>query len=100
MPVLQELKEIMGVIPEKLDTGFQNTSASIAATTVAPTQETVTAQVNRENPTMTKKEVDNIVQQRMKDYSKTEATGVVAKLDQLIDLLKGYSGENVMVKTI
>jgi hypothetical protein len=49
---------------------------------------------------MTKKEVDNIVQQRMKDYSKTEATGVVAKLDQLIDLLKGYSGENVMVKTI
>jgi hypothetical protein len=100
MPVLQELKEIMGVIPEKLDTGFQNTSASIAATTVAPTQETVTAQVNRENPSMTKKEVDNIVQQRMKDYSKTEATGVVAKLDQLIDLLKGYSGENVMVKTV
>lgn len=100
MPVLQELKEIMGVIPEKLDTGFQNTSASIAATTVAPTQESVKAQVNRENPSMTKKEVDNIVQQRMKDYSKTEATGVVAKLDQLIELLKGYSGENVRVKTI
>ena len=100
MPVLQELKEIMEAIPEKLDTGFQNTSASIAATTVAPTQETVTAQVNRENPTMTKKEIDNIVQQRMKDYSQNEANGVTAKLDQLIDLLKGYSGENVMVKTI
>lgn len=100
MPVLQELKEIMSEIPDKLDTGFQNTSASIAATTVAPTTETVTAQVNRENPAMTKKEVDTIVQQRMKDYSKTEATGVTAKLDQLIDLLKGYSGENVMVKTV
>jgi hypothetical protein len=100
MPVLQELKEIMGAIPEKLDTGFQNTSASIAATTVTPTQEAVTAQVSRENPTMTKKEVDNIVQQRMKDYSKTEATGVAAKLDQLINLLKGYSGENVRVKTV
>lgn len=100
MPILEDLKEIMGIIPEKLETGFQNTSASIAATTTTPTTENVTAQVNRENPNMDKQQVDNLVQQRLKEYSKNSANGVVAKMDQLIDLLKGYSGEHVQVHTV
>ena len=100
MPVLQELKEIMGVLPEKLDTGFQNTSASIAATTVAPTQSSMTEQVARENPNMNKQQVDQLVQRRLKEYSKNESNGVVAKMDQLINLLKGYSGDKVKVQTV
>ena len=100
MPVLQELKEIMGQVPEKLDSGFQNTSASIAATTTAPTSANITAQVNRENPNLSKDEVDNIVKTRLNERAKMDANGTIAKLDELLSLLKGYSGENVIVQTV
>lgn len=99
MPVLEELKKIMEQIPEKLDVGFQNTSASIAATTETPTEEGVAAQVGRENPALTKKDVDSIVKQRMTAHSKRESNGVVAKLDELISLLKGNGG-TVEVRTV
>lgn len=100
MPVLEELKDIMEKVPEKLDTGFQNTSASIAATTAIPNESNVAAQVSRENPSMNKQQVDQLVQQRLKDYSKKESNGVASKLDELINLLKGYSGERVQVQTV
>lgn len=100
MPILQELKEIMGQVPEKLDTGFQNTSASIAATTYAPTTANVTEQVNRENPKLSKEEVDNIVKTRLNERAKADANSTISKLDELISLLKGYSGDNVIVKTL
>jgi hypothetical protein len=100
MPILEELKDIMEKVPEKLDTGFQNTSASIAATTATPTESTVAAQVSRENPSMNKQQVDRLVQQRLNDYSKKEANSVNSKLDELINLLKGYSGEHVQVQTV
>lgn len=100
MPILQELKEIMGQVPEKLDTGFQNTSASIAATTYAPTTANVTEQVNRENPNLSKEEVDNIVKTRLNEKAKADANSTISKLDELISLLKGYSGDNVIVKTL
>ena len=100
MPILEELKEIMEKVPEKLDTGFQNTSASIAATTVAPTTSNVTAQVRRENPNMTAEEVSKIVDSRMKEHANTTANSTVAKIDELLSLLKGFSGEHVVVQTI
>jgi cytochrome c556 len=100
MPILQELKEIMGQVPEKLDTGFQNTSASIAATTYAPTTANVTEQVNRENPNLTKEEVETIVKTRLNEKAKSDANSTMSKLDELISLLKGYSGDNVIVKTV
>lgn len=99
LPVLEELKEVMGVLPEKIDTGFQNTSASIAATTAPPTTENITAQINRENPNLSKDETDKMVNNRMSEKAKIESTGVAAKLDQLISLLKGY-GETVVVRTV
>lgn len=100
MPILEELKEIMEKVPEKLDTGFQNTSASIAATTVAPTTSNVTAQVRRENPNMTAEEVSRIVDSRMKEHASTNANSTVAKIDELLSLLRGFSGEHVVVQTI
>lgn len=100
LPVLEDLKEVMGVLPEKIDSGFQNTSASIAATNAAPTTENVTAQVNRENPNLTKEEIDAMVKTRINEKAQADANGVSAKLDELISLLKGFSGENVVVKTI
>lgn len=100
LPVLEELKEVMNVIPEKIDVGFQSTSASIAATTAAPTKENVTAQVNRENPNLTADEVDKIVTTRMNEKATTDANGVAAKLDEMITLLKGFGSGYVTVKTI
>lgn len=100
VPVLENLREILQEIPDKLDDGFQNTSASIAATTAPATRENITAQVNRENPSMTPEEVTSMVDQRMAEKAKSESTGVAAKLDELISLLKGYGSENVIVQTI
>ena len=100
MPVLEELKEIMEQIPEKLDTGFQNTSASIAATSAPTTRENVEAQARRENPNITPEEVKKVVDSRMSEKAKQDATGMISKLDELISLLKGYGGENVIVQTV
>lgn len=100
MPILEELKEIMEKVPGKLDVGFQNTSASIAATTIAPTTDNVTAQIERENPSMKREDVDKLVQARMKEHATAEANSTASKIDELISLLKGFSGEHVVVQTI
>lgn len=100
LPVLTELKEVMTSVPEELKIGFQNTSASIAATNAPATKENITAQVNRENSNLTASEVDKIVTNRMNEKAKSDANSVASKLDELIGLLKGYSGERVIVQTI
>ena len=100
LPVLEDLKTIVSTVPDKIDVGFQSTSASIAATTAAPTKENVTAQVNRENPNLTADEVDKIVTNRMNEKATTDANGVAAKLDEMISLLKGFGSGYVTVKTI
>ena len=90
----------MSEIPDKLDDGFQNTSASIAATTAPITRENVEAQVNRENKNLTAEEVDKIVTARMNEKAKADANSVTSKIDELISLLKGYGGEHVVMQTI
>lgn len=100
MPVLLELKNTMNTVPEKLEVGFQNTSASIGAVSAPATKENVTAQTLRENPNLTKEEVNKIVSTRMNDKALADANGVSAKLDELISLLKGFGGEQVVVRTI
>ena len=90
LPVLEELKEVMGVLPEKIDVGFQNTSASIAATNAPATKENITAQVNREKPNASVEDVAIEVASRMNENAKSEANGIVAKLNELISLFKGY----------
>ena len=99
MPVLEELKNIMGQIPEKLDTGFQNTSASIAATTTTQNASTVAAQVKRESPNISPEQQNIEVQRRLNAYNAAEANGMISKIDEMLNLLKGYSGY-VKVKTV
>lgn len=98
LPVLIELKNIMSEVPSKLDIGFQNTSASIAATNSAPTRENIAAQLNRENPNLSQADVDAIVAARLNEKANSEANSMSSKLDELISLLKGMSGETVVVK--
>ena len=100
LPVLEDLKEVMGVLPEKLDTGFQNTAAAVASTNAPATKENITAQVNRENPNLTSDEVNKIVESRISEAAKADANGVAAKLDELISLLRGYGGDVAVVKTL
>lgn len=100
VPVLENLREIMQEIPDKIETGSQNVSASVAATVAPITTENVTAQVNRENPNLSKEDVDRIVKNRIAENAKNETNGIASKIDELINLFKGYSGDTAIVKTI
>lgn len=98
LPVLEDLKEVMSEVPDKLDKGFSNTSASIGAINNAPTRDNYTAQVLREQPNLSKQQVESLVDARLNDKAKADANSMSAKLDDLISLLKGMTGENVVVK--
>lgn len=100
MPVLEELKEIMEKVPTAIETNGANVSAAVASTTVAPTTTNVTKQVERENPGMDKKQVEQLVQARLKEHANSAANSTASKIDELINLLKGYSGDHVVVQTI
>ena len=100
LPVLEELKDIMGKVPEKLDTGFANTSASISAANAPATVENVAAQLNRENPDKDKKFIENLLDKRMAEKAQQEANSTAAKLDELITLLKGFGPQPAVVKTL
>lgn len=100
MPVLEELKEIMEKVPTAIEMNGANVSAAVASTTVAPTTTNVTKQVERENPGMDKKQVEQLVQARLKEHATSAANSTASKIDELISLLKGYSGDHVVVQTI
>lgn len=100
VPVLENLREIMQEIPDKIETSSQNVSASVAATAAPATKENITAQVNRENKNLTTEEVDKIVAARMNEKAKADANGLASKIDELISLFKGYSGEYAVVQTV
>ena len=89
LPVLEELKAVMTEIPQKLDEGFQNTSASIGAagTPAAATTAGTIAQVKRENPKLTDEEAKKIAQQRVAENAQSNATGIAQKLDKILTLL-------------
>lgn len=100
MPMLEELKEIMEKVPTAIETNGANVSAAVASTTVAPTTTNVTKQVERENPGMDKKQVEQLVQARLREHANSAANSTASKIDELISLLKGYSGDHVIVQTI
>ena len=100
LPVLEELKDIMEKVPEKLDSGFANTSASISAASAPATVENVTAQLNRENPDKDKNYIEKLLDKRMAEKAQQEANSTAAKLDELITLLKGFGPQPAVVKTL
>jgi hypothetical protein len=100
LPVLEDLKDVMEKVPEKLDTGFANTSASIAAANAPVTIENVAAQLNRENPDKDKDYIEKLLDKRMAEKAQQEANSTTAKLDELITLLKGFGPQVAVVKTL
>ena len=92
LPVLEELKGVMTEIPQKLDEGFQNTSASIGAagTAAAGTTEGVKAQIKRENPNISDVDLNKQAQQRMSQQASLNAKGVESKLAEIISILKSH----------
>ena len=100
LPVLEELKDIMDKVPEKLDTGFANTSASISAVNAPATFENVAAQLNRENPDKDKGFIEKLLDKRMAEKAQQEANSTAAKLDELITLLKGFGPQPAVIKTL
>jgi hypothetical protein len=66
---------------------------------MVPNQNNVTAQVVRENPSLSKSDIELEVQRRLNAYNAAEANGMISKIDEMLNLLKGYSGY-VKVKTV
>ena len=52
---------------------------------------TMTQQVQSENPTMSKEEVNRMVDQRMNQQAQSINKGIEMKLEELIDVLQNYS---------
>jgi hypothetical protein len=48
----------------------------------------MTAQVNRENPGMSKEEVKKVVDNRLNEQARAQASSLESKFDELIELLK------------
>jgi division protein CdvB (Snf7/Vps24/ESCRT-III family) len=92
MPVLEELKETLNKIPEKIDTNAASVSQSVAAyaaPAVGPsTQYGMTAQVQRENPNMSKEDVQKVVDKRLNEQARAQSQSLESKFDELIELLK------------
>ena len=92
MPVLEELKETLNKIPEKIDTNAASVSQSISAN--APisnqpsTQQSMTAQVRRENPNMSTEDVKKMVDNRLNEQARAQSQSLESKFDELIELLK------------
>lgn len=100
MPVIEELKAVMTEIPEKLEVGFANTSASIGANQSSVSPDDIRAQIMRETPDIEERSVLKEIAKRLKEKQQDKMNGTAAKLDELIGLLKGYSGQPVIVKTV
>ena len=100
IPVLEDLKTIMVDVPEKLDKGFSNTSASIAAANQPPTTKGFMAQIKREEPNISEKEVERKAVERMNEKAQADSNGIAAKLDELIALFKGMGADTAVVRTV
>ena len=100
IPVLEDLKTIMIDVPEKLDKGFSNTSASIAAANQPPTTQGYVEQVKREEPNISEQEAERKATERMNEKAQADSNGIAAKLDELIALFKGMGGDPAVVRTV
>ena len=94
-PLLEELKELIGKIPESVDKSASTISTSMYNTTSiangTANASTMTQQVQSENPTMSKEEVNRMVDQRMNQQAQSVNKGIEMKLEELIDVLQNYS---------
>lgn len=104
MPLLSELKELLEDIPDKIEKSSADVSASLYATsgftqTVTPryTPQIMEEQVKREQPKLTKEEVNQIVDKRMSDQALARAQSVTTKIDELMELLKSGTAKVAII---
>ena len=94
-PLLEELKELMSKIPEAVDKSASTVSGSVHSAVAwqsgTATQSQVAEQVARENPGMTKEEINKVVDQRMVEQTQTVNKGIEMKLEELMEILQNYS---------
>jgi hypothetical protein len=102
LPVLEDLKEVMYSVPEVLERGFGNTSASIAAVNQPQTTENVIEQIKRENVfanNMDSSQLEMLANKRIAEQTQAEMRGIGAKLDKLISMFKYSSSDQACVRT-
>lgn len=94
-PLLEELKELIGKIPESVDKSASTISTSMYNTTSiasgTATTSTMRAQVQSENPTMSKEDIGKVVDQRMAQQAQSVNKGIEMRLEELLDVLQNYS---------
>ena len=94
-PLLEELKELIGKIPESVDKSASTISTSMYNTTSiasgTATTSTMRAQVQSENPSMSKEDIGKIVDQRMTQQAQSVNKGIEMRLEELLEILQNYS---------
>jgi dGTP triphosphohydrolase len=88
MPLMEELKELLEGVQDKVE----QTGANISASTYAASQGNLTEeqhaqQINRENPTASPEEQNKLLQKRLFEQSQQNSQ-LIAKIDELIDLFR------------
>lgn len=88
-PLLEELKERMEGLGNKVEKSGSDISASVfASNNPNATNEEMIAQVNRENPNATAAENAKLAQRRMEQQAQRQTESLIAKFDELISLFR------------
>lgn len=88
-PLLEELREQMNNVGQKVEKSGADISASaFAASRDSLTHDEQVRQIQRENPNVAEAEQERLAKQRMDDEMKQQNNNLISKLDELIDLFK------------
>ena len=94
-PLLEELKGLIGKIPESVNKSASTISGSVYASSAIASgtanSTTLASQIQEENPSMSKEDVNRMVDQRMNEQAKTVNKGIEMKLEELVEILQNYS---------
>lgn len=94
-PLLEELKEMISKIPESVDKSASTISGSVYNTAAwsggTATPSGMQEQIQKENPGMSKEDVDKIVDQRMTQQSQSIYKGMEMKMEEILEALSNHS---------
>lgn len=98
MPVLEELKLIMGDNTDKLEKGFNSTTETLVATSPVPVSKSgMTGIVKAGNPGMSDSQASAAADKKLAAQMRSQNQTLASKLDEVIDLLSGRGRINARV---
>jgi hypothetical protein len=98
MPVLEELKQIMGDNTDKLEKGFNSTTETLVATSPVPVSQRGMTNIEKaRNPQMSDSQASAAASKKMEAQMRAQNQTLAAKLDEVIELLSGRGKINAMV---